>query len=331
MHEILYLSGKDIENLDLPLEEVIKEIEFGLKCHGERKFVMPPKAYLNLEEKYSGHFNILRAYVDTVDIAAVKIIGDYINNFKNNLPSCLGLILLYDPKNGLPLAIMDGTRLTWIRTGAVSAVGAKFLARQDSKVLAHVGARGTAGMNIRAICSLFDIEEVRVTSKRRESREMLARELKQNYGIPIVTRDNIQETVSGADIIVEATRLSKPEVLIKKEWMKQGVLIIPYGWFMAVDPGLPFAMDYIVVDDWIQCKQGGQLYPLIKDGRLRDEHIYAEIGEICAGSKPGRTEDSAKILFWHRGYAISDLMIGYLVYERAKSAGIGVKLPYLTT
>jgi ornithine cyclodeaminase len=327
-HEILYLTRKDIDRLELSVEEIMQQVELGLKCHGEKKVVMPPKAYLDLEEKYKGHFNILRAFVEPIETAGVKVIGDYVNNFQENLASELALLTLYNPRNGLPMAIMDATTLTWMRTGAVTAIGAKYLARKDAGIIGHIGARGTAGMNIRALCTLFDIKEVRVTSKRTSSREDFAEMLRQNFHIPIEAKETVEETVKDADIIVEATRMTKPETLIRKEWMKPGALIIPYGWMMAVDPDLPFEMDKLVVDDWIQCQQGGSLFPLIKDGRLLEEHIHGEIGEICAGIKPGRTNPSEKILFWHRGFAISDVMIGSLALEKAKALGIGQRLPY---
>lgn len=330
-HEIIYLTRKDIDALGLSVEEIIQQVAFGLKCHGEKRVVMPPKAYLDLEETYSGHFNILRAFVEPIETAGVKVIGDYVNNFQENLPSELALLTLYNPRNGLPLAIMDATTLTWMRTGAVTAIGARHLARKDARIIGHIGARGTAGMNIRALCALFEIEEVRVTSKRRASREGFAETLRQNFHLPVEAKETVEETVKDADIIVEATRLKKPEALIRKEWIKPGVLIILYGWIMAVDPDLPFEMDKLVVDDWIQCQQGGSLYPLIKEGRLRHEHIHAEIGEICAGKKPGRTHGSEKILFWHRGFAISDVMIGSLALERAKTLGIGQRLPYFSS
>lgn len=327
-HEIVYLSREDIENLELSFEEIIQSVELGLKSHAEKKVVMPPKAYLDLETKYAGHFNILRAFVEPIDRAGVKVIGDYVNNYKENLPSELALVTIYNPRNGLPLAIMDGTSLTWMRTGAVTAIGAKYLAKKNPKIIGQIGARGTAGMNIRALCSLFDIEAVRITSKRKVSREALVNKLREELNISIEAVDSVEETVKDADIIIESTRLVEPQVLIKTEWMKPGVLLIPYGWIMAVDPELPFIMDKIIVDDWLQCQSGGQLYPLIKDGRLRDEHIYAEIGEIAAGKKSGRDNDQEKILFWHRGFGVSDVMIGALALQKANQKGIGHRLPF---
>jgi ornithine cyclodeaminase len=327
-HTIRYLSRKDIETLDLSITEILEVVESGLRCHGEKKVVLPPKAYLDLEDKFNGHFNILRAYVEETEIAGVKVIGDYVYNYREDLPSELALLTLYNPRNGVPIAIMDATILTWLRTGAVTGVGAKYLAGRGSRVIGHVGARGTAGTNIRALCELFDIEEIRVTSKRKESREAFAEELSKTVEAKVLCRDTVEETVADADIIVEASRLTTPQVLIRKEWVKPGCLLVTYGWIMALDPELPFEMDKIVVDDWQQCQGGGQLFPLIKEGKLRDEHIYGEIGEICAGRKSGRTSQTEKVLFWHRGFAVSDIMVGSLALEQADAQDIGQRLPY---
>ena len=109
--------------------------------------------------------------------AGVKVIGDYVNNYRHDLPSELALLTLYQAETGTPVAIMDATELTWMRTGAVTALGAKHLARRGSRVLGHIGARGTAGYNLRYLDHLFDLDEIRVTSRRAESRERFAAEM----------------------------------------------------------------------------------------------------------------------------------------------------------
>jgi len=141
--------------------------------------------------------------------------------------------------------------------------------------------------------------------------------------------DDTAKACRDADIIVEATRLEKPEILIPADAVKAGALIVTYGWMMAVDPELPFRMDKLVVDDWAQCRHGGALYPLIQSGRLTGDHIHAEIGEIVCGAKSGRERDDERILFWHRGFAISDIVLGDAIHRRAQQQGVGTMLPLL--
>jgi len=327
--EILFLSKEDVDALDLGLQEVMDAVELGLKAHGERDVIMPSKDHLALDypEKL---FNILKGYVGPIDVAGVKVIGDFQRNYEHGLPSELALVTLYRPETGAPFAIVDGTVGTWMRTGAVTAIGAKYLARDGARVLGHIGSRGTARYNLPMLDLLFDFDEIRVTSKRPESRERFAAEISGRLGKPVLAKDTTAETVRDADIIIDASRLLQHQVLVEDKWVKPGALIQPYGAILSVEPSLPFTVDKMVVDDWNQCKQSqyGQFAGLIQAGELRDEHVYGEIGEIVAGRKPGRETQDERILFWHKGFAISDIMFATLAYEKAQAQGVGTPLTF---
>lgn len=327
---LLFLSKEEFESLGLDDARVIEAIERGLAAHGTGDVVMPPKDHLELEPRYEGHFNILKGYVGPIDVAGVKVIGDYYHNYKRGLPSELAVLTLYRSDSGIPFAIMDATVITWMRTGAVTAAGAKHLAPDDPTVLGHIGSRGTAWYNVPMLDTLFDFDEIRVNSKRAESRQRFAREMSDQLGKSVTPVDTSRAAVEGADIIVDASRLTEPTVLEREAWIDPGALLIPYGAVMSVEPDLPFAMDKIVVDDWAQAKssQIGQLYPLIEAGRLRDEHIDAEIGEIVAGQVEGRTSEDDRILFWHKGFAVSDIMLGNLAYQVATDTGTGQEVTF---
>jgi ornithine cyclodeaminase len=172
---------------------------------------------------------------------------------------------------------------------------------------------------------------VRISSKREETRIGLARMVTERLGVKAVAVASIERTVKDADIVVEATRLERPEVLIEDRWLKPGCLLVTYGWQMATDPATVARADKIVVDDWAQCCKGGQLYPLIRDGRLTRERLHAEIGEIVAGKRPGRESERETIIFWHRGFAISDIVVGKRVLATAEARGIGTVLPMFDT
>ena len=327
--EILFLSKENIDELELGLQEIMDAIELGLRAHGEKKVIMPSKDHLDLAypEKL---FNILKGYVEPIQTAGVKVIGDFHGNYQHGLPSELALITLYDPETGAPFAIVDGTLITWMRTGAVTAVGAKYLANDKPRVLGHIGARGTAWYNVAMLDLLFDFEEIRVTSRRPESRERFAAVMSERLDKKVIVTDTTEETVRDADIIIDASRLLEHQILVYDEWVKPGALIQPYGAVLSVERTLPFTVDKIIVDDWNQCQksQYGQFAGLIQAGELRTEHIHGEIGEVVAGIKPGRESQDERILFWHKGFAISDIMLGHLAYTQAKAKGIGTPLAY---
>lgn len=327
--DILFLSKEDVDSLSLDIQDVMDAIEAGLKAHGEKKVVMPSKDHLPIAypEKL---FNILKGYVETIDIAGVKVISDFHNNFEHNLPSELALVTLYRSDTGAPFAIVDGTLGTWMRTGAVTAIGAKHLARPDSKVLGHIGARGTAWYNIPMLDKIFDFEEIRVTSRRPESRERFAAKMSAQLGKKIKVTETTEAAVKDADIIIDASRLLAHQILVADQWVKPGAHLQAYGAILSVEPSLPFTVDKMVVDDWNQCQksQYGQFAGLIQEGRLRTEHIYGEIGEIVAGQKAGRESESERNLFWHKGFAISDIMMAHLAVETAQKKGIGTVVPF---
>jgi ornithine cyclodeaminase len=321
--EFLFVNRPTVESLlpDTPL--LLDIIESGLEAHGRRRVILPPKTHLNLDDLFNGHFNILSGYAAPAGMAGVKIIGDYVDNYRYGLPSEIALLTLYDPMTGAPRALLDATALTWLRTGAVTGLGARHLARQDSGIVGHVGARGTAFGNLAALVSQFELKEIRIASNRKETREKLAREVEESLHIRTLPVDSIEAACRDADIVVEATRLERPQVLIEDAWLKPGSLLVTYGWVMAVDPVTVATVDKRVVDDWAQCGKGGALYPLIENGSLRDEHIHAEIGQIVCGDRPGRTDPTERILFWHRGFAISDIVLGNWIVDQARQKGLG--------
>jgi alanine dehydrogenase len=129
---------------------------------------------------------------------------------------------------------------------------------------------------------------------------------------------------------VEASRLDRPQPLLKTEWIKPGALVVPYGTMSAVELSLTDIMDKVVVDDWGQCRSGpfGSLRQHVESGRLSEETLYGELGEIIAGRKPGRERDGETILFWHRGLSLSDIALGAAMLSKAAERGIGQQLRY---
>jgi alanine dehydrogenase len=326
-----YLNALDVEALALTDDEILAAIEAGLAAQGRRETVIEPRMHLVPDKAVQGHFNVLRgAFRAPINLAGVKVISDYVDNYKEGLPSEVGLLLLMDPRNGVPKAIIDGSHLTDMRTGAMTAVGAKYLARKNSRVLGHVGARGTAYWNVRLLDHLFDFEEIRVHSRRPESRNGFAERLSKDLNKSVKATPDWQSCVEGADIVVEASRLTEPSPMMKTEWIKKGAFVVPYGTMSAVELSLTDIMSKMVVDDWGQCKSGpfGSLRAHVEAGKLSEATLHAEMGEIVAGRKPGRQHEDETILFWHRGLSLSDIALGHAMLEKAGRLGIGHRLRY---
>src|SRR5262249_35073824 len=155
-----------VESLLPDTPTLLDIIAGGLAAHGRGDVVLPAKSHLHLDDRFNGHFNILPGYVAAANVAGIKVIGDYVENYRHGLPSEIALLTLYDPRTGAPTALIDATTLTWLRTGAVTGIGARHLAHPDSRVVAHIGARGTAFSNLAALAELLDLAEIRIASKR---------------------------------------------------------------------------------------------------------------------------------------------------------------------
>src|SRR5262245_50298826 len=216
---LMWLNGPGIAGLAMTDQEILDSVERGLRAQGRGETVIEPRMHLIPDPAFRGHFNVLRGYVAPLNLAGVKIVGDYVDNYKRGLPSEMALLNLFDPRTGMPVAILDATAITEMRTGALTALGAKHLARQGSRVLGHVGARGTAYWNVRLLDRLFDFAEIRVHSRRPESRDEFARRLSADLGKEVKAVEGWQACLEGADIMVEASRLEKPTPLFKTAWV----------------------------------------------------------------------------------------------------------------
>jgi len=329
--DIKYLNRSAVEELALTNDEILNAVETSLKAQGDGQTVIEPRVHLVPEDSAKGHFNILRGFVEPLGLAGVKVVGDFVDNYKRGLPSELAILNLFDPNTGVPLAMVDATGITEMRTGAMTALGAKYLARKNSKVLGHIGARGTAYWNVRLLDHLYNFDEIRVHSRRPESRNAFAARLERDLGKSIVVTDNWEDCVREADIVVEASRLPEPTPLLKTEWIKRSGFVVPYGTMSAIEFSLTDIMDKIVVDDWGQCRKGlpyGALRRHVDEDKVTEDNIHGELGQLVAGLRPGRESDDETNLLWHRGLSTSDIAIGHAMIEKSRSMGIGQTINY---
>jgi alanine dehydrogenase len=224
---------------------------------------------------------------------------------------------------------MDGTYLTGMRTGATGGVAAKHLARKNSRIIGMVGAGTQARTQLMALNEVFKIEEVRVCSKTRVESEKFAEDM-EHLGLNILVKEGVEETVRGCDIIVTTTPVTSP--LVRNQWVEEGMHINAIGADAPgkeeLDPEI-LKRAKVVVDDYEQACHYGELNVPVSKGIFKREQIHAELGEIIAGRKAGRTSDDEVTVFDSTGLAIQDLAAAALVYRKARKLGITSEIDLL--
>lgn len=324
MSEVLLLSKGEIENL-LKMGEVLNVVERSFKLQAQGKVVMPPKLYLELPE-FAGDFRAMPAYVD--GNAGIKWVSAYPNNWRHNLPSVVATIILCNPNTGCPLAIMDGTYITSMRTGAAGGIAVKYLARKDSSVIGMIGAGMQAKTQLMAIKEVLpEIKEVKVFDLRRDACVKYAEDVGTKLNIKICPVETIEEA-TGADIVVTTTPSRKPAV--KKQHIRPGTHINAIGADAKGKQELEGHLlkgAKVVVDDIKQASHSGEINVPLSEGVIKIEDVYSTLGEIVANMKEGRKNNEELTIFDSTGLAIQDIACAKLVYEKAK----GRKAPAFRT
>lgn len=327
MQGLRYLSASDIAALDLSDAELLAAVEDGFAAHGRAEALIEPRVPLT---RGADAFHLQRGALLSHATAGLKVVGDFSANGAGGLPTSPTLLALFSTESGLPVGLVDTSHLSAMRTGAAVALGARHLARRHARVLGHVGAGSVAYWNIRMLDGLFHFEEIRLHSKHADSRNAVAEQLRRDLERDIKVTENWRATTEGADIVVEATRLARPEPLLKTQWIARGACVIPFGSQSALELSIVDVADKVVVDHWARAVMGplGALRLHIDSGRLTRDTLHAELGEIVAGSKPGRERDDETILFWPRGVAVTDMAIARALLAKAERLGIGHPLPF---
>ena len=319
--EVLWLTQEEVKSV-MDMHSDMQVVERAFRQHGLGKVQMPPKSYLYYTA-YNGDLRTMPAYLEEEDITGVKIVNVHPGNPALGLPTVMALIVLISPQTGAPIAIMDGTYLTDIRTGAAGGIAAKYLARKDSKVIGMVGAGNQARTQLEALSEVFEPELVKVTSRTKESCEQFIREAADIISCEIRYEETI-ENVCDCDILVTTTPTRKP--IVKAQWIKEGTHINAIGADAVgkeeLDPEL-IIRSKIVVDDIVQALHSGEVNVPLSKHYISENDIHAQLGEVIVGLKPGRTSEEEITIFDSTGLAIQDVASAHLVYQRALSKGFG--------
>jgi alanine dehydrogenase len=322
----LLLTDNEIKSI-LEMGDVIEAVEMSFKEKGFNRVQMPAKIYLHYNEE-KGDLRSMPAFLDKIGISAVKIVNVHPENpVSNRMPTVMATIILIDPKTGFPLSIMGGTTITNMRTGAAGAIAIKYLAKKNFSSIGFIGAGAQARTQLSAILAMNNqIQEIKVWSRTKKTRQKFLDEAKKNYGKEycFYPSDSIRNATCGMDIIITTTPSRKP--IIKKDMITSGVHINCIGADAIGKQELDSTIltkATIVVDDWSQAAHSGEINVPLHLGLIDRSNISGEIGEIVAGLKPGRSNNSEITVFVSTGLAIQDAVTAKLAYDIAKKKNIG--------
>ncbi len=325
----LLLTRKDVEKV-LTMKDAIAAVEEGFRQLALGNVIMPQRTAIRISEHHGIHLG-MPAYVGGAGgggSLALKVVTVYPENqSKFGLPTTIGTLLLNDPRTGALVAIMDAGFLTAMRTGAVSGVATRYLAREDARSVGVFGAGVQARAQLMAMCEVRPIEQALVCDPWIEGRDKFATERSEQLSIPVEPTDDPRVCVDN-DIVVAASSSGEP--IFEGSWLAPGTHINGIG---SHSPGtreldtVAIQRSKVVPDLAAACLvEAGDLIMPIEEGAITEDHIHASLGEVVAGLKPGRESDEEITLFKSVGLAVQDAATSAQVYDLARAAGVGVEI-----
>ena len=315
MGELLYLSRADVERL-LDVDSMLDALGRALVVFSSGITSVPPRSGARVGDR--GMLGAMPGYVPGIALE-VKLVSVFPANHHHGLPSHQGLIMVFDENTGAPLAVMDGTYITAIRTGGTAAVAARALARDDSAVLAILGAGVQGGSHLETFPKVRDFIEIRVASRDPDH----ARGLVARYPGAVVA-ESFEAAVRGADVVACCTDAREP--ILRRHWIKAGAHVSSVGgtWGPELDAETIAAGRVFV--EW---RGAATSPPPAGAAELQglDASTLTEVGEVLAGTRPGRVSSEEITIYKSTGHAVEDAAAARLVYDRAKAEGAGVLLP----
>ena len=320
-HNILYLSRAHVEQAGVSMAEIIDALEFMFREKAAGRVEMPPKP--GIHPRTDSFLHAMPAYVERQNAAGIKWVSAYPYNPDRGLPYISGLIVLNDPDTGLPLAVMDATWITAMRTGAASALAGKYLAPPGASSVGIVACGVQGRSHLEAFCTLFRVERVHAYDINEPALHAYVEEMGERLGVEVTPVGTVAEAVRGMDIVVTSGPILKePDPAIPPGWLKPGGFACPVD-FDSYWQGDAFReADLLTTDDSAQFAyyQGGS-------GYFRDTPTpHAELSDVIAGRAAGRRAESDRIIAVHLGLALEDMATAKLIYDKARAAGIGVGL-----
>ncbi len=323
---MLVLSEKEVQSL-AKVEELIPVLEQAHIQYSTGKAVMPVRLVVPLPQ-IEGRITSMPGYLNEDKALGMKVVTFFPNNLKQNLPQILATVMLFSAETGKMIAVMDGNYITAIRTACVSAMATKALANPEARVLGVLGAGVQARAHIRALTQIREISEIKVYDVFEASARQLQESLQKEIGVKITVAQSAREAVLDADLLVTVTTAKEP--IVRANWLKPGMHINAVGShrpdLREID-GATLAAAKIVVDSreaiMAEC---GDILLAIQEKAITANSLHAEIGEVLAGKKPGRTSSDEITLYKAVGIAIQDVATAHLVYRKALERNVGTNI-----
>ncbi|MFQ5903856.1 MAG: ornithine cyclodeaminase family protein, partial [Candidatus Binatia bacterium] len=326
---VIYLSNEEVKSL-LDLGRAIEITEEALRDHSEGRVIWSRPEDLVIKPDHGWQSWVTGCALGTSPVAGFRLRAIRPEGgSRDPSRSPRGprrILILSDREGGEILAIMDEDWCHAVRTGAAATVASRALARRGSSTLAMLGAGDTARATLPVMAEAFHLGEVRVASRRPESRRAYAKELGEKLGIRVRPVDTVEEALRGADMVISATTTSQP--FVREEWLEKGVFIYSIGKHQEMENAVYKEVDKFVVDSWEHCKKKSDLDRMLREGFLSKDDVYAELPDLLTGHKPGRESDQERILMRAIGLVNQDIAIADWVYRRALETGIGTVLPF---
>ena len=318
---LLYLSRDDVVSLAIPMADVIDVVESALDEKGRGTAEMPPKP--GVHPAPDSFIHAMPAYLGELGAAGLKWVSGFPRNPEAGLPYISGLFVLNDAETGLPLSVMDCTWITGVRTGAATAVAAKYLAREESSTAGIVACGLQGRTNLEALDCLFSLERVHAYDIDPEVARAYAGQMGERLGVEVVPVSRVEDAVKGMDLVVTSGPiLEDPDPGIPAGWLESGA----FG--CALDFDSYWSGEALGEADKLATDDASQLTYYRGVGYFRNTpDPYADLGEVVTGRKPGREAEEERILSLNLGLAIEDVATARLVYEKARGAGVGKDLP----
>jgi ornithine cyclodeaminase/alanine dehydrogenase len=316
----LYLSRKDVEQVALDMPTIVARLEKAFREKGEGRVEMPPKP--GIHPRPDAFMHAMAASIPGMASAGLKWVAGFPENAARGLPYVSGLLILNDVETGLPLAVMDATWITAQRTGAATALAARYLARPDSSV-AGILACGVQGRtNLAALAALFPLRKVYAYDHKRENRDRYVSEMSSRLGVEVVGVDEPREAVADADLVVTSGPILKhPKPTIGKDWLRPGAFASAVDYDSYWTGEALAQLDRLATDDHAQLRYYREL------GYFQTTpEPYADLGELVTGRKPGRQSPTERTMAMNLGLAIDDMAVAPEVLRRATDMGLGVWL-----
>lgn len=314
---LLYLAATDVAATGVTMPEIIAALETAFREHGEGRVEMPPKP--GVHSQPDAFIHAMPAYLPALRSIGMKWVSGYPGNQARGLPYISGLLILNDVETGLPLAVMDCTWITAQRTGAATALAAKYLARPDSCVLGVLGCGVQGRSNLEALQVLFPLAKVIAYDTSPTQLDAYATHVSARYRLEVVKATHPRQSVEGCDLVVTAGPILRtPHATIKVGWLKEGAFASLVDFDSYWEGAAMREADKFITDDLPQFEHYRQI------GYFQEvPPIYATLGELVAGKKPGRENPRERTMACNLGLALDDMAVAPLVYQRAREAGIG--------